>query len=467
MTYLAPRVSRKCRRLLYALVFLLVFEGLLRKLLPPLSLPIFFMKDILCLYGLVLVNSVRLSGNVLRLHALYKKLFLLFLPVVFFTLIRDPVLVVFGLKQYLLYVVVGILVPLAFPAPLFNDFKKFVAFFSLLIIPTTMVAVMQNSLPGSHWLNLSVDGGSLEGFSAGGRLRVSSTFAFTGQYGFFLNAVAVFYAARFFLKPNYKNFFLNNIDQLLLISIGVALLIGIFITGGRTSVLGTAACVMVGLALLMYLSPKQFLKKGIVSVLFLLVSLSVLRVAKPEYFAAYDARSTDTGSYSQSADIKSRAFTNFLGWTKFVQSRDMLGNIFGRGLGVMSNGSERLSNYASNVKGSGVAPESDMEIVAWEGGLYLWLTFYGFRLYMVWFCFRLLRSLKDKKLVAAAAFLMGLVILSALIGGMSKQPPISIWWWLSIGSMLVIKSVDDGMRKKTMARPRPGHNRFAFTQEGA
>jgi hypothetical protein len=70
-----------------------------------------------------------------------------------------------------------------------------------MIIPTTLVAVLQNSLSSSHWINLSVGGESLEAFSAGGYLRVSSTFSFTAQYSWFLVAESFFLAASFFMPP--------------------------------------------------------------------------------------------------------------------------------------------------------------------------------------------------------------------------------------------------------------------------
>ena len=426
------------------ILLLLVFEGILRKAFPSISTAIFFLKDIICIWGFFFLSKIPLYNGSLFLKKIWGSLFLLFIPTLIVTTLYDPFLAVFGLKQYLLYIIVSILVSASFSYSenAFNELKKFIAFFSFLILPTTGVALIQSSLPPTHWLNLSVDGESLEAFAAAGKLRLSSTFSFTGQYGFFLNSAVVFYITSFFLRPVYARKQLNTIFYLSRPIIGIALLIGIFITGGRTAVLGCSVIAIVGGCLSMFFLPKYFTKIGIVFGVLIFLSIGALRIIKPSYFEVYDARSLATGSLSQNEDMKERVLVNFIGWIKYVTTDNIWYNVFGRGLGMMSNGSSRISSYAEYMVSKGAIPESDMEVVAWEGGIYLWLIFYGMRLYMLWFCFRIVKSMIRPELILAGSFFLGYIIVTGLAGALSKQVPIIIYWWLTIGLVMSLKYFD-------------------------
>src|SRR5437773_12310749 len=81
---------------------------------------------------------------------------------------------------------------------------------------------------------MSVSGESVEGFSAVGKLRVSSTFAFVAQYCMFLNAATFILAAVFFLRERGK------VESVLLSPwvLVVMLIIGTYITGSRGAVIG-------------------------------------------------------------------------------------------------------------------------------------------------------------------------------------------------------------------------------------
>lgn len=120
-------------------------------------------------------------------------------------------------------------------------------------------------------------------------------------------------------------------------------------------------------------------------------------------------------------------------------------------MGVMSNGSENFSDYAKRIKtfnGVGVFwTEQDLETVVWEGGLLLLIIFYGFRVYMILYCISIWRTLKKREYVAATSLLIGNVVISAIFGGMAKQPPVSIWFWLAIGMILCIERLDKSVIK--------------------
>ena len=167
------KVALQCERMLYALILILVFEGIIRKLFPVLRTPVFFLKDALCLGILLKIATLKLTGIIAKLRSAWFIMFVMFLPLLHFTSFKDPILAIFALKQYLLYIITGITVVVAFPENNEERFRRFLFFVALMICPTTIVAILQNALPPSHWLNLSVGGNSLEAFSAGGFLRVA------------------------------------------------------------------------------------------------------------------------------------------------------------------------------------------------------------------------------------------------------------------------------------------------------
>jgi hypothetical protein len=428
------------KRLVYAIVILLVFEGLLRKLVPSIvGLVIFFLKDILCIIALIFIGKARakLKADSLRLFKIWKILPLLLIPLLINTLFKDSLLPLFGLKQYLLYISVAFLVPLAYPPGRYKEFKRFIIFVTFLIIPTSLVAILQNSLPPTHWLNLSVGGDSLEAFSAAGYLRVSSTFSFTGQYSWFINLTCVFLVFRVCMPIKPSGFFFNKINNYLLALISILLIIGTFITGGRTAVLGCGACLFIGFIFASIKSPRKFILQGSVILLGLLLCLGALRAIKPEFFAAYDQRSEGNEERSHSEEIEERVAGGFFGWTTWFFKEETIQILFGNGLGVMSNGSDKISSYANVIRQS-LWTETDLATIVWEGGLYLLIIWYGLRIWVIGLVLKIWRNMKVEKTGVALSFLLAYIIITGLYGTISAQPPLAIWWWLTVGTFFTI-----------------------------
>ncbi|GAB2580942.1 hypothetical protein [Spirosoma areae] len=430
---------KKYQIILYILMTVLVFEGVARKLVPKnVGQLIFFFKDFLCLYTLYLVSRVKMHSWLKWLNVRWKRLLMMFGPLLLYTATLDLPLSVFAAKQYLLYVVVGLLVPLAFPMDRLEQFKRFALFLAALVVPTTMVSILQNSLPASHWLNLSVGGDSLEAFAAAGYLRVSSTFSFTGQYSWFLNAVCAFVLLEFFL-PYFSN---NYLKWLVPGILGLLFLIGIFITGGRTAVIGSAACLFIGFVLATRKAPKLMAGKGALAGAMMFASLLVVRTVKPQFFAAYDRRSTGTEDRSHGEEIQDRILGGLTDWTTWFWEQEPTAILIGNGLGVMSNGADRVSFYAGIIRATGFWTEGDTATLAWEGGLYLIIIWYGFRFSIVLFCFNRWRTIRDNKYGVPASFLLANVIINGTVSTLSIQPPIAIWWWLSVGALIALKGFD-------------------------
>ena len=441
-----------CIRILYALVFTLVFEGLVRKLVPSaLSTVIFFVKDIICIYAMFVVLKTHLDKYSKKIVRIWRNAFLAFIPLILYTFFLDPPLALFGARQYMLFAVVAMLMPVAFKSNI-AGLKRFFLIMATTLIPTTVIAVLQNALPPTHWLNLSVGGDTLDNFSAAGYLRVSSTFSFTAQYSFYLNVATAFFAACLFMQPRYRKAASKMYGTFYLVFIAIMLLVGAFITGGRTGVLGCGAVLFFGLLFISWRFPNWFITKGVIGLILGFITFSAIRVIKPEFFAAYEARSQGTEEVSHSEEVEDRLLGNFLGGDWFWQ-RDVSTIIIGQGLGVMTNGSVQISSYAAGIRAV-LWTEGDFSTILWEGGLYMVFVWYGLRLYMIYFSYKNWMATKRREYASAASFFLAYILVLGIIGTLSTQAPIAIWWWMSIGAIVVIRQSDEDSRS-TSSIPQP------------
>ena len=420
------------------LTLLLVFEGVFRKILPSAAgTLLFFVKDFLCIYLIFHFIFARKDKIVGSLVSVQSTLFLLFIPILIQTATYDWILFFFGAKQYLLYLVV---VALTFKG-LYSKIGliEYYNLVKILIIITTFVAVVQQSLPASHWLNRSVGGDLLDGFSAAGYLRVSSTFAFTAQYSYFLTFASALILGTFFLPEenlqNKRNGWFKIIKSpIVAIS---CLIIGSFITGGRTAVLGMLVIGTLGVLLIILKSRGRGILKLLSYISLSLLIGAFIYIVKPEYFAAYMERSKGYNGQSNSEEIGSRVLSSFTGGYSNVEGLNLNKYLLGQGLGVMSNGSNQISSYAREVRQNGFWTETDFATTAWEGGVYLLVIWYGFRLFVIVHAFKLWWRLKIWS--KPGVFVLAKITVDGLLGTLALQPMVSIWWLICIGILFVMK----------------------------
>ncbi|WP_028374512.1 hypothetical protein [Leeuwenhoekiella sp. MAR_2009_132] len=439
------------RFLFYLLLFLLVFEGITRKFLPgSLSNILFFFKDFICVFIVFQFAIKKLSVNSNYILRKWKILSILFFPLFFIHSFYDPILILWGGKLYLLYVALAILTIEAFNS--LEAFKRLYFIVSILVVATTCFAVIQQSLPHSHWINLSVTGDSLEHFSSAGELRLSSTFSFAGQYAYFLNFSGCFVIGGMFLdiQRGFKLF--GGYNLLLKIIVIISLIIGVFITGGRAAVLGVAATAVIGLMLSLIKYRAYVIKKTFAPILLGIILVAVAQVVKPEYFKAYNKRAQGYNGVSNSQEMQNRIFGAYEdGFNEIAKENSFVDLFFGKGIGVMTNGADKVSNYANKIRSKVAWTETDFYTTSWEGGLYLIILWYAFRIAIIFKCFGVWRSLKFKKFTLAGSFLLAYILVTGLIGSLSIQPPLSIYWWISIGLIFVIKYLDNQLIKKEIA----------------
>ena len=423
----------RLRQLISLLVVVLTFEGIARKAFPTLSVWLFLLKDFIVTIMALYVVRMPAAPALSALWRAYKILAVLFVPPFLCTAWNDWVvgdhllLAVFGAKQYLLFPMVGFATFYAFHRVKMEEILRFFRWASLLIIPTAALAFVQLRLPHDHWLNMAVTGTSLSAFAAAGELRVSSSFSFVAQYCAFLNAQV--FMLMLALHEWRKR---SLIWKALLFSLVPLFVMSSFITGSRGAVVGNTVIILVaGVLVLCRFEFGKALKIVAVAVL-LLLTVRVVQHFVPQTMAAYSERE-EGHLIGLSAEVKQRVYDSF-----FVPVKDKsMRTFFGNGLGVMSNGSDTFSPYAA-VWRNYMWTETDFSSTLFEGGIYLAVIWYGFRLYVIGLTTRrFLREISGEFSVPTA-FTQGFVIVIGVTGTLAIQPPIAIWWWLAVGMVLVL-----------------------------
>jgi hypothetical protein len=437
----SPKALRFLRGTILLLVLDLVFEGLARKLnIHGTSTPIFFFKDLLVVVLGVQILILKRPAAVDFLWVAYMVELVLFIPLLVATAAHDPLLAVFGVKEYLLYPIVAFAVFTGFEKVTMGEVIGFFRWLALLLLPTTALALIELRLPASHWLNMSVEGDSLEGFSAGGYLRVSSTFSFVAQYCAYLNAT-VFILMIALQNMKTMGFFKKSV----FLSLIPLLVISSYVTGSRGAVL--VNCVIIGLAAGLCLMTLQARSAIRIMVIIggLLITLSVSKYAFPDAFTAYSTR--EEGHFlGATSEIQQRIYSAMFDWMRDAFTTPALGY----GLGVMSNGSDKLSSYASATRAFSWT-ETDFATTLFEGGLYLIFIWYAFRYFVIYQVVRRFLATAGSDLSVPASFCVSYVMIVGFTATLGIQPPIAIWWWLAVGTALTFWW--KCMQSKDLTRP--------------
>jgi len=416
-----PQILR-LRRTLIGLVYLLVVEGLLRKLEPGIvGILIFLLKDVVVLFlGWQLLTRHKLPSAIHFLFLAYVFTAIFFVPCIFNTASHDPLLAVFGAKQYLLYPIVALATFIAFQDATIGEVVAFCRRVALLMIPAGLVAVLQTQLSPSNWLNMSVQGTSLEDFSSAGHLRVSSTFSFVSQFCGFLNMEMFMMFIALHGWKNLKRKWLYVLPVILLVVCS-------YLTGSRGAVVGNTMVIVLAVLLCVL----RFDIGKISSLIWiggsLMLVVVLFQLLFPSLMATYSVR--EGGQVvGISPEVRERIYGAFFGWMTHARSIPFFGN----GLGIMSNGSDSLSAYSRSFR-STQWTETDMATTYFEGGTYLMFVWYGFRFFIIFQTTRRFLFGVSRELLLPAAFCQAFVILVGLTGTLGMQPPNAIWWWLSVG----------------------------------
>jgi hypothetical protein len=109
----------------------------------------------------------------------------------------------------------------------------------------------------------------------------------------------------------------------------------------------------------------------------------------------------------------------------------------------MSNGSDKISDYASVMRSNGFWTESDFQTTMWEGGYYLVFSWYLFRIgfvfLLIYYSFH--RSTTTGRL--SIVFMQGFILFLAGMAALGIQNILAISWWLGIGTLFSLSMIHE------------------------
>ena len=324
---------RNIRRLIWLYFWLLLLEGALRKwVVPALSNPLLIVRDPVVVLIFMLSLRARVfprNGWVISLGLIGVTSLLVSALIMIVQWGLPPKSVAFitgyGFRSNFLHL------PLIFVMAKvlrLEDVKRFGWWTLLLSIPMSLLLVAQFQAPSDSWLNRTAGGEGEMLSSALGKVRVA------GSFSYVLGVVAFYALATGFLI--WATLRGEVFKTWLLAASGVAIAIGIVVSGSR-SVVGAVAVVIASLAIVMFLRPAAVNRFGQTLVVVLILGLIVTRT--PIFKEGFNVLSTrfvevaEATDRSVSAGLVDRVVSGFTEpafiWTKAP--------FLGYGLGVGTN----------------------------------------------------------------------------------------------------------------------------------
>ena len=142
---------RLISHLLTLLVFTLLVEGIVRKLLVGQASDLFLLcKDVIVVLLSCLVLSLPTSKRSHPIRMGYVAFAFCMIPLVLYTALRDPLLAVFGAKQYLLFPMVALAMGSAYAPSSERAFFRVHLLCARWLVPVLLLSLLQLSLPASH-----------------------------------------------------------------------------------------------------------------------------------------------------------------------------------------------------------------------------------------------------------------------------------------------------------------------------
>lgn len=197
MTYM-PQVRRnifaerdltRLRGLVWIYVILLIFEGAVRKWIPPLSVPFLVVRDPVAM--LIWFYGARLKVGPARAWTFFYIFFCVITGFAFLQIIGlslSPLVVLYGWRSYVLHLPVLIVMSAIFTT---NDMRNLGRWTLMLSIPMVLLMIAQYSSPADGFLNRGTSGVGGQLMGALGHVRPAGTFSYiTGPVEFIPVAVA-------------------------------------------------------------------------------------------------------------------------------------------------------------------------------------------------------------------------------------------------------------------------------------
>jgi hypothetical protein len=328
-----PRSIQRIKSLIWVYFWLLIFEGSVRKWIPPLSTPFLLVRDPVA--AVIWFQAIRF--NILDKRYWGPFYFFAFgmtlLGLLQVLVVPLPLLVfLYGWRSYVLHVPVIIVA-----ANILNgdDLKKVGRWLLLLSLPMALLMFAQYSAPSTGWLNRGAFEGGAQIDSALGHVRPAGTFSFITGAATFVHLTAAFV----FLGLTKKGLY----PRWLVISSALALVSVLPISGSRTLVIGFGAVVAAALvgglvrgAISFHINQIPKILASIVVGCFLVVGLSqipLIQDGMKTFMTRWNRTAEGEGAGSGTAAVEGRV----LGPFAYFLDTAAVAPVFGKGIGLGSN----------------------------------------------------------------------------------------------------------------------------------
>lgn len=411
----------KWRRSVKAVFILLVFEGALRKwVMPQASEMIYFLKDVILLgayvnfYGFSAPREKLLSqggGKIVNLLIFIASGWCVFQ--VINPSLGSPLVGMFGLRGYLLYIPLIWMIPYLFDSE--NELYKFLRSHLLLTIPCGLIGIVQFLSPHDSFINAYANEAAVgkATFGATAAVRITGTFAYINNYALYLIVCFALLVVMISAKQPSK-WQLIAVIELFLVSINS------FMTGSRTTILAEVLFLIGYLCIKGLTRPAsavRLLKKLIVPTL--IVAIAGFIWFRPAIDAFWQRTTSNK-------DVSGRILMSFTEPLDFIKYKEL----DGFGTGATHQATPTIRQILDLPPGEVIPTyfEPEMGRVALELGPFGFLFWYGLRVSLIIVLLRTFFNIKTPLLreLALVAFLIHLVQIN---GFLVFHPTFVVYYW--------------------------------------
>ena len=435
---------RNIRRLIWIYFWLLLFEGALRKwVLPQLTNPLLIIRDPVVLMIYVLAIRARVFPRNAWIFSLAIIAFLS-LAVSFIALwpYLPPSRIIlvsgFGFRANFLHLPLIFLLPRVFGA---DDVKKIGWWSLVLVLPMSLLMVAQFYSAADSLLNRTASGEGEMLMAALGKVRTAGTFSFVvGVVAYF--ALATGFLVWGALRRDVYRTWIRFVA-------GIALLVGIAVSGSR-SVVGACAVVVCSLIPVLLLRPSAVNRFGQALLLAVVIGYVATRTSVfKEGLNVLTTRFSDVAESEQQSIAMGLISRVFDGFSESVQALPNAPGL-GYGLGVGTNAGAKIVTGQTTF----LLAEGEWARLIWESGPVLGLAFVLWRcsavVYITLLCFQSVRR----------GNLLPLLLFSSsglpLMNGQFGPPTILGFAVFTTGLALAARNMDDES-ESTNDRVKEGH----------
>ena len=425
----------KWRRSVKAVFFLIVFEGALRKwVLPQASEMIYFLKDVILLGAYL--NFYGFSGykkklpkkaggqivNVLIFIASSWCIFQGFNPS-----LGSPLLGIFGLRGYLIYLPLIWLIPYLFESE--NELYKFLRSHLLLTIPCGLIGIVQFLSPPESFINAYANETAVAKatFGVTSAVRITGTFSYINNYAIYLIVCFALLVVMISAKQPRKWQTISVIELFLVI-------MNSFMTGSRGTIFTEV------LFLVSYFCAKGLTRPASAVRLLrkLIVPTIIVSIAGFIWFRpAIDAFWLRTTS---NKDVSGRVLISFIEPFDFIKYKEL----DGFGTGATHQATPTIRQVLDLPPGEVIPTsfEPEMGRIALELGPLGFLFWYGLRVSLIIVLLRTFFSLKIQFLreLALVAFLVQLIQIN---GFLVFHHTYAVYYWFLSSFIFLLPRVEE------------------------